>query len=631
MDRIKRFPATIILIIVNIAVFILCYTQIQTLDEPEWSENLLRNGALFNPFTLDQEWYRIFTSMFLHGHLLHLALNMFALFSVGNEVEQQVGSVKFLWVYFLSGIASALCSLYWNLFVSSVGASGAIFGLFGFSIIISLYHTRKAKNSILPILFNFLFFLGINLVFGKAMRADNAAHFGGLMGGVIIGSAGFVLHSFRKIRVEYALIPLLMLMYVLLPRYQVSYYKFFQQVLAAEDSTQVLFGKEISDQQFSKELKFANTFWDSAMVKLDRQTEIPLELQQDTFMLRRYISLHKLENDYRIKMIDRESYIYLDSMEHVQDSMKSFLAINYPLNINRKPVKTVQPEPEEPDAPRELVKIWFDKDWQEIPGPPAPYFRLGYRDSLNRWQGRVTDYYANGDVQMKGTYKDSKKDGVFLYYSDHKTYTSSGRYKDDRNVGKWETFHRNGKLESEVYYTDRYFLKSLWDSTGYQWIKDGSGKQVEYYSNGVVANEGEYIDGYKEGRWYGRHQNGELYYEENFFHGRLIHGKSRNLKGETFVYDESSQYPLPEGGYSALKKYLLSATQKLNSNVKGSVQLSFRVTTSRTIVDIEVQTSLSKELDEKAKQILLNGPRWLPAKLHGQQPEESYAYITIQF
>jgi antitoxin component YwqK of YwqJK toxin-antitoxin module len=330
-------------------------------------------------------------------------------------------------------------------------------------------------------------------------------------------------------------------------------------------------------------------------------------------------------------MIDRESYIYLDSMEHVQDSMKSFLAINYPLNINRKPVKTVQPEPEEPDAPRELVKIWFDKDWQEIPGPPAPYFRLGYRDSLNRWQGRVTDYYANGDVQMKGTYKDSKKDGVFLYYSDHKTYTSSGRYKDDRNVGKWETFHRNGKLESEVYYTDRYFLKSLWDSTGYQWIKDGSGKQVEYYSNGVVANEGEYIDGYKEGRWYGRHQNGELYYEENFFHGRLIHGKSRNLKGETFVYDESSQYPLPEGGYSALKKYLLSATQKLNSNVKGSVQLSFRVTTSRTIVDIEVQTSLSKELDEKAKQILLNGPRWLPAKLHGQQPEESYAYITIQF
>ena len=103
------------------------------------------------------------------------------------------------------------------------------------------------------------------------------------------------------------------------------------------------------------------------------------------------------------------------------------------------------------------------------------------------------------------------------------------------------------------------------------------------------------------------------------------------MKGETFVYDESSQYPLPEGGYSALKKYLLLATQKINSDVKGSVQLSFRVTTSRTIVDIEVQTSLSKELDEKAKQILLNGPRWLPAKLHGQQPEESYAYITIQF
>jgi antitoxin component YwqK of YwqJK toxin-antitoxin module len=278
-----------------------------------------------------------------------------------------------------------------------------------------------------------------------------------------------------------------------------------------------------------------------------------------------------------------------------------------------------------------MTTVWYDRNWEEVSGPPAEYYRIGYRDSLGLWQGAVRDHYANGVIQMKGSYKDDKRDGVFLYYSDHNTYTSAGRYKDNRSIGKWETYHTNGRLESEVYYTDRYFLKNLWDSAGHQWVKDGEGKQIQRYANGVVAAEGEYKDGYKEGYWYGRHENGEMYYEENYHQGKLLHGRSRSIKGEGVVYDASSLYPLPEGGYTKLEQYFQEAVKKFESPEKGTVRLSFRVTTDKLIADIQVETSVSEEVDKKAKQILLEGPSWIPAKEHGQEPVEGYGVVSIDF
>ncbi|MEJ0029626.1 MAG: hypothetical protein WDO15_04325 [Bacteroidota bacterium] len=96
---------------------------------------------------------------------------------------------------------------------------------------------------------------------------------------------------------------------------------------------------------------------------------------------------------------------------------------------------------------------------------------------------------------MKGSYKDDAKNGIFIYYTEKGGYSAAGVYNNDQRVGKWETFHPNGKMESEVYYRDRYFMKSYWDSTGVQMVMNGAGHEIHRYPNGVVSIEGDYVDG----------------------------------------------------------------------------------------------------------------------------------------
>ncbi|HEX8041837.1 MAG TPA: rhomboid family intramembrane serine protease, partial [Chryseosolibacter sp.] len=420
----KRIPATLALIAINVIVFGFTYLEAGSFNDGHWTFSLLRLGALFNPLTLGSEWYRIFTHMFLHGGILHLAVNMYALYSVGSDIEILTGTKKFAFVYFVSGIASALNSLYWSLFTIGVGASGAIFGLFGFSLMINIFLSRRSGKSMTPVLVNFAVFVGINLLIAKSVNADNAAHLGGLAAGMLIGLYALVKGegaAFMRTRVEYFMIPALVIIYFTLPRFQVHYYRFFQSVMAAEDSTRQRLKKRLSDDQYLKVFAENTSQWDSSLSMLNRQSGLPVELSADTFKLRRYIGLRIEENDYKKKIIERESYIYLDSIEEANKQMSQFTALDFPLSF--RIADTEKPPPADTSS-RELIKVYYDRDWVEIPSPPGAYYRIGYRDSLGRWNGEVRDFYANGDVQMKGTYKENKRDGVFLYYSDHHTYTS---------------------------------------------------------------------------------------------------------------------------------------------------------------------------------------------------------------
>lgn len=630
MNFIRKFPATLILMVVNVVVFAITFFQVNTFSEPIWSFYLLDAGAEFAPLALDREWYRIITHMFLHGSIWHILFNMYALYSVGAEVENEVGVKKFLLIYFLCGIAASLVSMQWNLFQIGVGASGAIFGLFGFSLMVSLFQGRQQGHSLKPIIINFIFFLVVNIVLAKALRADTSAHLGGLACGILLAlPIWWKEELIRSLKIGYAALILLVIIYFSLPRYQVTYYNFFQYMLAAEDSAKNIFAENRSDEYYLQAFKKSNARWDSALTMLRAHSYLPKELHQDTFKLRHYIQWRKKEDQFRIAMIERESYIYLDSIAVASDSLNQFMRLDYPLVYHV--VEAPKPPSQKQESGLETVRVFYNEDWEVIHEPPFTYYRIGSRDSLGRWQGRLQDYYANGDVQMKGSYKDDERDGVFIYYSDHKTYQSAGRYRADRSVGKWETFHNNGTLESEVYYTDRYFLKNLWDSAGVQLVKDGFGKVTERFSNGVISAEGEYKDGYKEGYWYGRHSNGDMYFEESYYHGRLVSGRSRNVKGETFLYDESSFFPLPEGGYKKLKAYIMGEVKKNQLVANGIVKLSFRVTTKGSLTDFKVVKSVSKEADELAKKILKEGLPWIPAKDHGCETIDGYAYAEVDF
>jgi membrane associated rhomboid family serine protease/antitoxin component YwqK of YwqJK toxin-antitoxin module len=622
-------PVTLGLIMVNCAVYLLIYLDIGTFDDPQWTFGLLDRGASYNPYVLDGQWYRLFTSMFLHGNIFHLLFNMYGLLVVGMDLEANVGSKKFLVVYLVGGIAAGLCSLYFNLFTIGVGASGAIFAIFGFALVVNIVTSRRENRPIGPLVMNFVVFLGINIALAEQLNADNAAHIGGVATGIVIALISLISKKpLEAVGAEWIVAPALVVIAFMLPTYQAQYFKFFQKVLEAQDSSNYVLshsgGK--SNEDFLKDYKRVTSKWDTAAYMLDAHQHVPPELHSDTFLIRRAIRYNSLEAKYRIHMVENESFIYADSIDFAGDSIRKYRGLKYVLNMKYTPPDSAE-RPEPPQL--EMVKIWYDSNWVEIPYPPAAYFRIGQKDSAGFWQGSLVDYYRNGNAQMKGTFENDLKDGIFIYYTENNKYSAAGVYRQDQRVGKWETFHPNGKIESEVYYRDRYFLKSYWDSLGVQLVADGNGKEIHKYHNGIIAVEGQYVDGYQHGYWYGRHSNGEMYFEENYNRGRLINGRSKSKSGRVFVYDESTLFALPEGGFKKLNDHIVSQTK--DAGAHGTVKLSFRVTVAGQITDFKTEQSVSKELDTKARQIILSGPRWLPARLHGQEPTDGYGFVSVEF
>jgi membrane associated rhomboid family serine protease/antitoxin component YwqK of YwqJK toxin-antitoxin module len=633
LRAVRHYPVTLALIVVNLFVYAVVWLSWDRAGENTWILTLLDHGAQFAPLSLGGQFYRVFTHMFLHSNVIHLAVNMYALYVVGSELERTETSVRFVWIYFLSGIGASITSLYWSLFEVGVGASGAIFGLFGYSLLINIVSVRREGGSLIPVLVNFILFVIINLAFAKALNADNAAHMGGLVTGFLFATGSYF-SGRRKDTVlpsvfTYSFLTLLLVLFILLPRHQVSYYNFFQYVVDTEDRVrEELSAKGLKDAEYLEFMKEHAGMWDSAGVKLNSLSVVPGFLHQDTFRLRRYIALRKLENEYWIRILGEEEYVFMDSIEHVKDSVNEFTRLDYPLIF--KPGRIDTAPSADTVAPREMIRVWYDENWEEIPYP-GTYFRIGYRDSLQRWQGPVRDYYANGDIQMKGVYKDDQRNGIFIYYSDHKTYASAGQYVNNRSVGKWQIFYDNGKLQREVVYQGPMRLKNLWDTTGAQIVKDGFGKVMDYHPNGVVAVEGEFVNGYREGIWYGRHEDGNMHFWEEYNTGMLVRGKSRNASGKTFTYAQSSFFPRPEGGHAKLQAWLKKEAAAERIHNGGVVKLSFRVSPGGMLSDFEIEQSVSQETDRKAIELLKRGPRWMPATEHGYIPVSGYASMEITF
>lgn len=131
---------------------------------------------------LDGKVYLLFTSAFIHGGLMHLLVNMYSLYIVGEQVENYFGRIRFLVIYLLSALSGSLLSIVMH-DGYSVGASGAIFGLLGcllyFGYHYRLYLSGVLRNQLIPIIM-------INLLIGfMTTSIDNAAHIGGLLGGYL--------------------------------------------------------------------------------------------------------------------------------------------------------------------------------------------------------------------------------------------------------------------------------------------------------------------------------------------------------------------------------------------------------------------------------------------------------------
>ena len=187
---VPRPLGTYLLMAINIVIFLLMLSGGGSLSEPS-IPHMLAWGANSGPLTLNGEWWRLGSSTVIHFGIVHVALNMYALYVLGPMVERMLGTIPFVAVYVLAGLVGSLVSVAWNPWTVSAGASGSVSGTFGALIgVLIAPWARPPKPVTESLARNVLLVLGVNGLYGLlAPNIDLACHAGGLVGGAIFGFA----------------------------------------------------------------------------------------------------------------------------------------------------------------------------------------------------------------------------------------------------------------------------------------------------------------------------------------------------------------------------------------------------------------------------------------------------------
>ena len=187
MEEMRKRPVTSLLVVANIIVFLL----VEFTGGTDNTRHMLQWGACYGPYVWEEgQWYRIFTCLFLHFGMAHLANNMLVLAVLGMRLEGVLGHVKMLLVYFVGGMGGNLLSLALEKrsgdYTVSAGASGATFALMGAVLLVALRNHGRMQDLGLR---QILIMAALSLYLGFVSEGvDNAAHVGGLLGGFLVAA-----------------------------------------------------------------------------------------------------------------------------------------------------------------------------------------------------------------------------------------------------------------------------------------------------------------------------------------------------------------------------------------------------------------------------------------------------------
>lgn len=186
----RHAPVTGLLIAANLGIFVLmviCGADITHVS----GRDAIRWGSDYGPLTTSGQWWRLVTAVFVHLGMVHVVMNMYALYQAGRIAERLFGSLRFTLLYLFAGVAGGMASELWNPQVNSAGASGAIFGVFGALLaFMTRRHLRASAPGLVPAGISLMIFGSYSLIYGFSHQGvDNAAHVGGLAGGFAMGLA----------------------------------------------------------------------------------------------------------------------------------------------------------------------------------------------------------------------------------------------------------------------------------------------------------------------------------------------------------------------------------------------------------------------------------------------------------
>jgi membrane associated rhomboid family serine protease len=170
-------PVTKALVAINVAVYLITVLQSRSTTP---TGSIVDRFLLYGPYVAQGDWWRLGTSMFLHASILHIGFNMYVLWVIGTPVEQYLGTMRYLGLYLVSGLAGSAGALLQLPLAPVLGASGAIFGILGAMMILEWQITgRLAGQAAALVAIN----LGLSFVIPNISWGG---HIGGLIGGMLI-------------------------------------------------------------------------------------------------------------------------------------------------------------------------------------------------------------------------------------------------------------------------------------------------------------------------------------------------------------------------------------------------------------------------------------------------------------
>lgn len=256
----------------------------------------------------------------------------------------------------------------------------------------------------------------------------------------------------------------------------------------------------------------------------------------------------------------------------------------------------------------------------------------------------LLEQYSNGKPKAQGFV--SKFDPVLVYEGQLMRYSDQGKkeslitYTEGRPKGKGFFFFGNGKIHKIVDYDSvstslpmppvplptlemtPYRLEFYADSLGNVLVNEGKGHFKTSRKSGEeeVIQEGDYVDGVKDGLWTEKNASGTYWFKEKFLKGKFLSGESFK-DGQSYLYAVENEFPTYKGGMNLFYTYLARSVrypadaQRLG--ISGKVFLSFVIDKDGSISDIKVDRSVSPSVDAEAVRVVRNSPKWVPGKQHG--------------
>ena len=287
---------------------------------------------------------------------------------------------------------------------------------------------------------------------------------------------------------------------------------------------------------------------------------------------------------------------------------------------------------------------YYNYKWQPCEPIQARFYtELNKKDSL--WERK--DYFIHEQsLQMSGSYTDTTckiAEGHFEYYYSNRRLQSVGSYKNGKKDGLWLDYYPNQMMQDSIVYVDgnRSGTTLWWHPNGYMrdsavWNSDGSGVEISWFDNGNPSSAGRYSAGNNQhGKWQYFHKNGKPSAIELYDKGSLVDKKYFDEDGNPLSDTTSRDRPAEfVGGNAAWLKYLTKhvyfPTQyKFDNADKAVVVVEATVDEDGNITDVELNTPLYPAFDEIALKAVRTSPKWQPAIEHNRRVKYRFLQAIV--